>query len=63
MNRIINFSNRLLFNFKNNYSRSVYNTILMSVKVLLIAFDIEKEFAINDYISIDMLDIKYIREV
>ena len=60
---IINLLNKLSFNFKNNYNNYVYDSKLISVKFLSILLNIKKRLIINDYIFIDMLNIKHMRKI
>ena len=60
---IINLLKKRLFNFKNNHNNYIHNSKLMSVKFNLIFFDIKTLFAINDNVSINILNIKHIFKI
>ena len=60
---IINLLKRRSFNFKSNYNNCVYDSKSMSVKFNSIFFDIKTLLIINDNVSINILDIKYVFKV
>ncbi len=60
---IIYLLKKLLLSLKSNYINYVYNLKLISVKLLFILLNIKIRLIINDYIFINILDIKYIYKV
>ena len=60
---IINFLNKLLFNFKNNLNDCVYNLKSINIKFHSILFDVKIRFTIDDDIFVNILNTKYIRGV
>ena len=60
---IINLLNRLSLSLKVNYSSYIYNSILVSVEINLILFNIKKRLIFNNYFFINILNIKHILRV
>ena len=60
---IIDILNRLLLSLKNSNSIYIYNLKLIDVKLYLILLNIEIRLIINNNISINILDVKYILKI
>ena len=60
---IVNLLYKFLFNFKINHNICVYNSKLINIKFLLILFDVEIKFAINNDFFVNISNTKCIRDI